>query len=91
VNSGLLTPEQQKNYDSLSRQLDRILNKQPECTGDGNVDGVVDEQDVSDWKYFARLSKGKSSWFDLDRNGLTDAADLQIIRANLGTHCKYKK
>ena len=86
-----LTREQQVNYNLLTRQLDRILHSQPECPGDGNVDGVVDDKDVSEWEYFAVLSQGESSWYDLDRNGLTDAADLQIIRDNLGTRCKYKK
>jgi hypothetical protein len=86
-----LTREQRVNYDALSRELNRTLNSQPECTGDGNVDGVVDGDDIAEWEYFAVLSQGKSSWYDLDRNGLTDAADLQIIRDNLGTRCKYRK
>jgi hypothetical protein len=85
------TREQQKNYDVLSRQLDAILNSQPECEGDGNIDGVVDDQDAADWEAFAELSDGKSSWYDLNHDGLTDAADLQIIQENMGTQCKVKK
>jgi hypothetical protein len=85
------TREQQKNYDALFRQLNAILNSQPECAGDGNIDGVVDDQDVEDWQAFVELSGGKSSWYDLNRDGLTDAEDLQIIRENMGAQCKVKK
>ncbi|QGM98191.1 sulfatase-like hydrolase/transferase [Methylocystis parvus] len=78
---------QQQNYDALSKELDAILASQPACPGDGNGDGVVNQQDVSDYNWMASLSGGASSWYDVNRDGLTNSADLSIIQANLGTVC----
>lgn len=83
-----LTPEQQTNYDSLTAQLDQILNSQPPCTGDGNIDGVVNDKDLADWRSFEALSKGLSSWYDINQDGLTNALDRQAIQLNLGKNCR---
>lgn len=78
---------QQKNHDALEKELDALLASQPACPGDGNGDRVVNQQDITDYTAMARLSGGKSSWYDLNEDGLTDAADLAIIRQNLGKTC----
>jgi hypothetical protein len=78
-----LTPVQQASYDALSAQLAALLQSAPECTGDGNIDGVVDMKDVGNWAYFAE-SYGYSSIYDIDHNGLTDDADRTLIDANMG-------
>lgn len=83
-----LTPDQQANYDALSAQLARILNSQTSCPGDGNLDGRVDQRDIEDWSVFAGLAQGKSSWYDINLDGLTDRSDLAIIQDNLGTDCR---
>ncbi len=82
-----LTPEQQQHYDTLLAELDTIVNSEPTCPGDGNLDRVIDEKDVEGWTYFSQLSGGRSSWFDFNLDGLTDAADRQIIEDNLGLEC----
>jgi hypothetical protein len=82
-----LSPVQQANYDALSAQLSRILSSQPACPGDGNIDGRVDRFDVADWKTFALLARGKSSWYDLNLDGLTNGKDLAIVREHMGTNC----
>ncbi|HLF29527.1 MAG TPA: hypothetical protein VI566_00715, partial [Xanthomonadales bacterium] len=82
-----LTPEQQGNYDELTAQLLTILDSEPPCIGDGNIDGLVNEQDEADWGNFAVLSLGESSWYDINLDGLTDASDLAIIEFNQGTEC----
>ena len=82
-----LTPEQHANYVDLTTELLKILGSQPPCIGDGNIDGVVDALDAADWADFAALSNGESSWFDMNLDGFTDAADLAIIVANQGIEC----
>ena len=83
-----LTPEQQSNYDLLSAQLQTILDSQPACPGDGNIDGLVNAQDVADWRSFEALSQGRSSWYDINQDGLSDAVDLQLVNQNLGLQCR---
>ncbi len=83
-----LTPKEQKNYDELKRVLTALLNSQPPCPGDGNIDGVVNGNDLADYNAFKTLAQGKSSWYDFNLDGLTDSNDLAVIQANLGTKCK---
>ncbi len=83
-----LTPKEQKNYDELKRVLTALLNSQPPCPGDGNIDGVVNGNDLADYAAFKTLAQGKSSWYDFNLDGLTDSNDLAVIQANLGTKCK---
>ncbi|WP_457796025.1 sulfatase-like hydrolase/transferase [Methylocystis sp. S23] len=80
--------ERQKHmHDALSKELDAILASQPACPGDGNGDGVVNQQDVSDYYWMASLSGGGSSWYDLDQNGLTNSQDLAIVQGHMGAVC----
>lgn len=85
-----LTTEQHANYVQLTAELVKILGSQPPCIGDGNIDGVVDALDAADWAEFAVLSNGESSWFDMNLDGFTDAADLDIIVANHGIECAQR-
>ncbi len=82
-----LTPEQQRNYDALSAQLTAILGSQPACPGDGNIDGVINVLDVANWGIYRALASGKSSWYDINMDGLTNPADLALIQQVLGTKC----
>lgn len=82
-----LTPEQQQHYDTLLAELDNIVNSEPTCPGDGNLDRVIDDKDLEGWTYFSQLNGGRSSWYDFNQDGLTDAADRQIIEDNLGLNC----
>ncbi|MGH7934323.1 MAG: hypothetical protein ACREQN_14340 [Candidatus Binataceae bacterium] len=79
-----LTPEQQKNYDFLTRKLQTLLASQPACPSDINLDGVVNQSDVQQWAMLAQLSMGNSSWADINQDGLTNNADLAIIEQNMG-------
>jgi hypothetical protein len=83
---GALTPDQQRNYDALSAELGALLASAPLCPGDGNIDSVVNQQDLADWAFFNQ-SSGLSSVYDLNFDGLTDAADRAIIEQNLGLDC----
>jgi hypothetical protein len=84
----VLTPEQAANFVELSEQLAEILTSQPLCIGDGNIDGVIDELDQSDWQDFADLSLGQSSWYDINKDGATNVQDLVIISENQGAVCE---
>jgi len=78
-----LTPEQQYNYDMLSWRMREVLGSQPACPGDGNVDGTVNRLDLVNWFVYA-FGDGKSSWYDIDMDGLTDLRDRALIAANMG-------
>jgi hypothetical protein len=82
-----LTPEQQRNYNALSAQLATLLVSQSACPGDGNIDFVVNQKDLDDWRFYSK-SYGLSSVYDLNIDGLTNAADKSIIQQNLGLNCR---
>jgi hypothetical protein len=78
-----LTPEQQQNYNELSAQLATLLASQPACPGDGNIDFVVNQQDLEDWRFYSE-SFGLSSVYDLNLDGLTNTADRAISSRTWG-------
>ncbi len=82
-----LTYEEKRNYTELTNQLNAILNSEPICPGDGNIDGVVNGHDLADFNTFRRLAEGGSSWYDFNLDGLTDSTDLAEILQYLGTKC----
>ena len=81
-----LTPEQQRNYNALSAQLATLLASQPACPGDGNIDLVVDQKDLDDWRFYSE-SYGLSSVYDFNLDGLTNAEDELFIKKHLGLNC----
>lgn len=81
-------PEMERNYQQLKGELDTLLASRIECPGDGNLDLVVDEQDVKNWKRFSTQNGGHSSWYDFNHDGLTNEADLAIIEKNMGRDCR---
>jgi hypothetical protein len=83
---GSLTPEQQRNYDALAARLAALLSSQPPCPGDGNIDFVVNQKDLDDWRFYNE-SSSLSSVYDLNLDGVTDDLDRAIIEQNLGTTC----
>jgi hypothetical protein len=78
-----MTPQEQQNYDALSAELQQLLDSEVVCPGDGNLDKRVDQKDVIG----VQTNKGGSSVFDLNADGITDDADLQIVKDNLGAVC----
>ncbi len=70
------------NYDRLLASLTNILNSQPPCPGDANMDGVVDGYDVSIWEKFYKWMYSSVADFNFD--GLTNNTDLQTIGTNQG-------
>lgn len=80
---------QQQKFDELTAYMDEVLGSDPEClsSGDGNDDGVVNQEDVKNYNAMVRLTSG-SSWYDVNTDGATNSTDLGIIQANLGKQCK---
>lgn len=73
-------------YNDLLSKLNSILASQPPCPGDTNIDGIVNAEDLSIWQKL--LVWAASSWADFNYDGLTNAADGQIIRSNTGACAK---
>ncbi|WP_017523561.1 sulfatase-like hydrolase/transferase [Pusillimonas noertemannii] len=78
-------------YDELAAKLDEIMASEPHCPGDGNIDGVVDGEDLKNW---ARIAQqwGLSSVYDAivggTRDGFTNSIDGDVIQNNLGKTCE---
>ena len=79
-----LTPLQKVNLKTLSAELQQLLDSQPPCPGDGNLDRVVNAEDIDNWQFFSAENGGNSSWYDFDLDGKTSSSDLDIIQQNLG-------
>lgn len=94
-----MTPEQAAAFLDLKRELGDILSSEPQCPGDGNVDGVVDKLDLKNWTIFQRSrtidgsSGPSSSWYDFNLpvtdgyDGVTNHYDRKYIQENLGRTC----
>ena len=80
ASGGTLTSAEQQAFASLSSALQEVLDSNVPCVGDGNLDGVIDDQDVEQLGYWQELF-GKSSWYDFDLDGLTNEEDLAVITA----------
>lgn len=79
-----MTKREQRHHRALVRKLDAIGRGQVQCEGDGNLDLVVNAQDLAEWETFATTGGGLSSWCDFNLDGLTDATDKARIEENLG-------
>src|SRR5262249_26051107 len=83
TNAPPLTLFQAANLLQLQHALNNILNSEPVCYGDGNLDKVVDEQDLDGvLRYW-----GQPSVFDINNDGTTDQNDLDCVLQNLGHNC----
>jgi arylsulfatase A-like enzyme len=80
-----LTPEEQSAFVQLQKDLQAIVSSEVFCPGDGNLDKVVNAEDIAGWNQYSGVG---SSVFDLNLDAHTDEADLAIIEANLGRDCR---
>jgi arylsulfatase A-like enzyme len=78
-----LTADQTANYQDLMQAMNAVLNSEPVCHGDGNLDKVVDQKDLDGVKQYW----GQPSWFDFNNDGVTDQKDLDCAQANFGHNC----
>lgn len=82
-----LNAVQQRNYDELLARLQAIRDSVPSCPGDGNIDFVINQADLDDWRFYADLT-GQSSVYDVNLDGLTNDTDQSMIQSYLGTVCR---
>lgn len=77
--------------DDLRTTLEKILASEPDCPGDGNKDGVVNAEDLNNWRQIAH-NWGLSSVYDFvvgdGRDGLTNNIDEAIVQNNLNKTCE---
>lgn len=89
--AGKPTVQTQAVYDDLVATLDKILASEPDCPGDGNKDGVVNAEDLANWRKVSR-EWGLSSVYDFVvggvRDGLTNNLDEAVIQSNLNKTCE---
>ncbi|MBY0274424.1 sulfatase-like hydrolase/transferase [Candidatus Binatia bacterium] len=84
-----LDAEQERVFEALYAELQSILSSEPDCPGDGNLDRLVDQQDLDEWQLYAEdLGGGGSSWYDFNHDGLTNDLDRQVIEDNFGLDCR---
>jgi hypothetical protein len=79
-----LNPVQKQNFDDLLSQMHTYLASAPPCPGDGNGDGVVNQDDITDFNLISQ-SWFKSSHYDFNLDGATDIHDLITIYNHFGT------
>tara|TARA_R110001606_G_scaffold111327_2_gene237790 strand:+ start:29026 stop:31293 length:2268 start_codon:yes stop_codon:yes gene_type:complete len=79
-----LTVEQQRNYDDLNNQMDTLLASRASCLGDVDLNGTVDENDIAQWSDLKAKSGGRSSWADINQDGITDDTDRTLIQESFG-------
>jgi hypothetical protein len=66
-------------FQNLTSTLDKLLATNVPCTGDGNLDGVVDQKDIDQFNYWANVTGSNSSWYDFNLDGLTNQNDVPYI------------
>lgn len=78
-----LTPVQTAVLTQLKAELLETLLSETYCPGDGNLDGRVDELDLTS----ALADWGQPSWWDIDRSGTFDGRDLGALLGYWNPDC----
>jgi hypothetical protein len=72
---GTLTQQQLTNFNSLSATLTQILGSETPCPGDGNLDKVVDQQDIKNWALFSQI-------------GCVPGSGVEVVECELGSSAR---
>jgi arylsulfatase A-like enzyme len=78
-----LNAEQMASFQDLMQAMNALLNSEPVCHGDGNLDKVVDQKDLDGVQRYW----GQPSVFDVNNDGVTDQKDMDCVLQNLGHNC----
>ncbi len=81
-----LTEIARRHFENLLLEMNEILNSEPDCPGDGNLDKLVNMEDLRNWEKLAK-DWGASSVYDFNFDGLSSDPDRSIISENLGRKC----
>ena len=63
----------------LALSLGKLLDSEVPCPGDGNLDGIVDLEDINQFNYWANVTNSMSSWYDSNLDGRTNQEDVPYI------------
>jgi len=85
LNNRRLDPRERLNLKKLMAVMDGILDSEPACSGDGNLDKEVNEADAKGVLDYW----GLPSVFDFNNDGITDGTDLQTVQSNFGDQCFF--
>jgi hypothetical protein len=77
----VLDRAERKALASLTKALGQLLDSNVPCTGDGNLDGLVDAADIEQFNYWANVTGSQSSWYDFNLDGHTNQSDIPYITA----------
>jgi hypothetical protein len=83
--SNQLTGRLKSNYDALVKSLNDTINSQKVCTGDANLDALVNNADLANQDQWRAITQGTSTWWDLNRDGYTNDVDRQALLGLIAT------
>jgi hypothetical protein len=63
----------------LAFSLGKLLDSEVPCPGDGNLDGIVDLEDINQFNDWANVTNSMSSWYDFNLDGRTNQEDVPFI------------
>lgn len=82
---------EKSSYDTLYNTLVSLINSAQPCLGDANLDGVIDGKDLDDQNKWIDLTKGTSTWWDMNQDGYTNAVDRGLLTRQLMTRCNLPR
>ncbi len=71
-------------YKSLQAELEKELNSETACAGDGNLDKRVNDFDLTGVNLYLN---GPPSIWDFNNHATTDQANADLVKQNLGNDC----
>ena len=83
--SSQLSGRLKSNYDALVKSLNDTLNSQKVCTGDANLDALVNNADLDNQAAWRLITNGTSTWWDLNRDGYTNDVDREALLGLIAT------
>ncbi|MFO0872427.1 MAG: sulfatase-like hydrolase/transferase [Phycisphaerales bacterium] len=82
-----LGPAEKMIYETLLAKMIEIIQSEPVCVGDGNLDLKVDGNDIGGVLAYWDIGP---SFYDFNEDGQTDAADLAIVLDNWTPRCNNR-
>lgn len=83
--SSQLSGRTKVNYDALVSSLNTTLNSQKACSGDANLDAVVNNADLANQAEWRAITQDTSTWWDLNRDGYTNDVDREALLGLIAT------
>lgn len=85
-----LTGVRKASYMALVQALKKTLDSYNDCPGDANLDAKVNLQDLADQRKWIRKTSGTSTWWDMNRDGYTNGADVSALAQLIPSLCRLR-